>query len=180
MSQVRLSDANAKVSVQALESAGHLFCHLGDRTAVGINTLVPALAACLGSTNEKVRQEAIYASDRLVESVDPALLIQNFAHCVSNGGLRGKALLVDKLEKIMDALNATRHQMVVKYALPAAVALTRQDDGGRSGGPELRAASNQMWVAVARAMGRQNLIDHCVTLGAQIQQRIIDATSSYS
>lgn len=174
---VRLSDANAKVSIQALESAGHLFCHLGDRTAVGINTLVPALASCLGSTNDKVRQEAVFASDRLVESVDPALLVQNFAHCVSNGGLRGKALLVDKLERIIDSLNATRPQMVVKYALPAAVAMTKQDDGGRSGGPELRAASNQMWVALARAMGRQNLIDHCVTLGAQIQQRIIDATS---
>ena len=70
--------------MQALETAGTLFRRLGDRTASGLNTLVPALAASLGSTNDKVRQEAVMATGSLVAAVDPALLVQ-----VSRRGRQG-------------------------------------------------------------------------------------------
>ncbi len=48
---------------------------------------------------------------------------QNFSHCVSNGNLRGKLLLCEKLETIIHALYPTRPQLVVKYAVPAALSL---------------------------------------------------------
>ena len=74
--QVRLGDGNSKVNIQALETIGTLFSSLRDRSSVGLNTLVPAVAASLGSTNEKIRAVASQAADKLVASVDPALLVQ--------------------------------------------------------------------------------------------------------
>ncbi len=44
--------------------------------SVGLNTLVPALAATLGSSNDKIRGVGIRATDALVAAVDPVLLIQ--------------------------------------------------------------------------------------------------------
>jgi hypothetical protein len=74
--QPRLGDGNSKVSVQALETLGHLFVSLRERSTTGLNTLLPAMAACLGSTNEKIRSAACQAAEKLVASVEPALLVQ--------------------------------------------------------------------------------------------------------
>ncbi|GMH44231.1 hypothetical protein BSKO_12165 [Bryopsis sp. KO-2023] len=72
----RLSDGNSKVIVSALETLTSLFGGLGDRLAFSLNTLVPALASNLGSTNEKIRFSASNAIDQLMSAVDHVLLIQ--------------------------------------------------------------------------------------------------------
>lgn len=74
--QARVSDGNAKVAVQALEVLGRAFETLRERVVVGLNTLVPALAANLGSSNDKIRVVANQATDQLIASVDPAMLVQ--------------------------------------------------------------------------------------------------------
>ncbi len=171
-----------------------LFSTLRDKTAVGLNTLVPAVASTLGSTNDKVggcrsrcppcqcqltrftqfptlqvRQASAQAADSLVASVEPALLVQNLSHCVSNGGVRGKLLLVYKLEAVIDAVYPSKPQLVVRYALPAALAIA--NDG--KGGSEVKTAANQLLLALSRNMG-QALVDHAATLPAALQQRVLD------
>lgn len=74
--QIRLGDGNSKVNVQALETLGGLIVVLRDRMAAGLNTLVPAVTANLGSSNEKIRAVAVQCADHLVSCVDPALLVQ--------------------------------------------------------------------------------------------------------
>ncbi|GFR42359.1 hypothetical protein Agub_g3054, partial [Astrephomene gubernaculifera] len=94
----RLGDGNTKVSMAALGLVANLAGSLRHRMSLGLNTLVPALAATLGSTNDKVRAEAVVAADSLLASLDPAMLVQHFSHCVGNGTLqRGKPILVEKL-----------------------------------------------------------------------------------
>ena len=45
-----------------------------------------------GSANEKIRLGANEALDSLVSSLDSAVLLQNFAHCINHGGPRAKAI----------------------------------------------------------------------------------------
>ncbi|GFH25742.1 predicted protein, partial [Haematococcus lacustris] len=51
--QARLNDGNAKVVTAVLEGLTRMAGALRERVQPGLNTLVPALAAALGSTNEK-------------------------------------------------------------------------------------------------------------------------------
>lgn len=59
-----------------LQTLKSLFLGLGDRLAFGLNTLVPALASNLGSTNDKIRFGASLVFDQMMEAVDHVLLIQ--------------------------------------------------------------------------------------------------------
>ncbi|KAG1676614.1 hypothetical protein FOA52_008743 [Chlamydomonas sp. UWO 241] len=170
---MRLGDGNSKVNVQALETLGRLFERLRNRVAVCLNTLVPALAANLGSANEKTRLVAATACDKLVTSVQPALLVQNFSHCVSNGSARGRAMMAERLEGIIVALYPTRPQLVVKYAVPAAMSLVNDTKGGT----EVKAAANVLLTALARAMG-PGLMDHTASMSPALQQRVADAVQS--
>ena len=88
---------------------------------------------------------------------------------MSNGGVRGKVLLADRLEAVIDALYPAKPQLVVKYALPAALALANDTKGGT----EVKAAANQLLAALGRNMG-QALVDHAATLPAALQQRVMD------
>jgi len=159
--------------VQALDTLGRLFESLRDRASIGLNTLVPAIAAQLGSANEKTRSVAASCLDRLIASVEPALLVQNLSHCISNGTARGKVLLAERLEPVIAALYPARPQLVVKYAVPAAVALANDAKGGA----EVRAASNALLTALARSMG-PHLLDHTETLAPAVHQRVADAVAS--
>ena len=76
-----------QVNIQALELLGRLFAALRERVSLGLNTLVPALAANLGSANDKIRAEAVAATDTLLACPDPALLLQ-----VGGGVLGGRRL----------------------------------------------------------------------------------------
>jgi hypothetical protein len=53
--QARTADGNTKVAAATLECLVDVIRVVGDRAVTGLNTLVPALAAALGSSNDKVR-----------------------------------------------------------------------------------------------------------------------------
>ncbi len=91
---------------------------------------------------------------------------------MSNGGVRGKVLLVERLEVVIDALYPSKPQLVVKYVLPAALSIANDTKGGA----EVKAAANQLLAALGRNMG-QALLDHAATLPAALQQRVIDAVA---
>ncbi|KAF5833407.1 hypothetical protein DUNSADRAFT_10276 [Dunaliella salina] len=166
----RISEGNAKVAIQALETVGALFHCLRGRCNVGLNTLIPALAATLGSSNDKIRNVGVKATDALVESVDPALLIQNFAHCASHSSVRGRPLLVERLQVLARALWPARPTLVLKHALPAAFSLLNDTKG------DGRAAANTLLMGLARLMGPQ-LQEHASGLQPVLQQRVSDAVA---
>lgn len=58
---------------------------LGNATAAGLHTLVPALVANLGSSNSKIAARAGDVLDQLMLSVNPTLLIQ-VGCCLRNCG----------------------------------------------------------------------------------------------
>ncbi|KXZ45846.1 hypothetical protein GPECTOR_50g640 [Gonium pectorale] len=169
----RVGDANAKVSMAALELTAGLSAALRQRMSLGLNTLVPALAGALSSTNDKIRSLGITATDSLLGALDPAMLVQHFSHCVANGTLqRGKPLLVEKLVMIVERLHPSKPQLVARYAVPAAFALLNDGRGG-----EGKAAANALLTALARLMGPA-LMDQAGSLNAVAQQRVADAVAA--
>lgn len=61
-------------------------------------SLAPALAANLGSANERVRSSAAAVMDGLVAVVQPGLLLQSLSHIVMHSSnARAKVILVEKL-----------------------------------------------------------------------------------
>mmetsp|Transcript_14978 Transcript_14978/g.20666 ORF Transcript_14978/g.20666 Transcript_14978/m.20666 type:complete len:318 (+) Transcript_14978:2-955(+) len=164
----RLSDGNSKVNLQCLQVLTRIFPALGESTSCCINTLVPALVANLGSTNEKIRTCANQAVDTLISHMDSASLVQNFAHCVRNGGPRSKQLMLEKLTTITPEVYLIRPQLVVKYVLPAAFSLLNETKG------EIRTANIRLLQALWKTMG-PSLQDHTQTLSASLQQRFNEA-----
>ncbi|KAG2502218.1 hypothetical protein HYH03_000704 [Edaphochlamys debaryana] len=167
----RLGDANAKVAMAALELLAGVSASVRNRMSLGLNTLVPALAATLSSSNDKIRGAAVVATDRLIAALDPALLVQHFSHCVGSGTLqRAKPLLVEKLIAIINPLYPAKPQLVTRYAVPAAFALLTDSKG------ETKAAANQLLGALARLMGPA-LMEQAGSLNAVAQQRVADAVA---
>lgn len=61
-------------------------------------TLAPALAANLGSANERVRSSAAAVMDNLVAVVQPGVLLQSLSHiAMHSSNARAKVVLVEKL-----------------------------------------------------------------------------------
>ena len=119
----RVTDGNTKVSAQALEVSKRLFPVLQAAVCPALNLMVPALAAGMGSTNERIRVRATEAIKTLTQSLEPTLLVQHMAHCVSHSMGRGKAPLVEILAGLVEPVYARRPQLVVRHVVPAALTL---------------------------------------------------------
>lgn len=52
--QARTADGNTKVVAATMDCICDVVRAVGDKMVAGLNTLVPALAAALGSSNDKV------------------------------------------------------------------------------------------------------------------------------
>ncbi|KAG1667051.1 hypothetical protein FOA52_000414 [Chlamydomonas sp. UWO 241] len=149
----RLVDGNSKVSVQAMGclagmavSGGGCCAHL----AGALITLVPAVAAGLGSGKGDVAEAAGGAADAMVAALDPALMVQHLAHCVGAGPLRSRCHSVPKLLCAMARVaHARAAKLLAKWVVPPAAALVV--DGGKSA--EGRVAAGALLSALADAMG---------------------------
>ncbi|GLC41052.1 hypothetical protein PLESTB_000948600 [Pleodorina starrii] len=170
----RLNDANAKVSMLACELVARLARSLRARMALGLNTLVPALAGQLGSTNDKIRAAAVTATDALLGALEPGMLVQHLSHSLANGTIqRGKPVLAEKLVSVVGALHGSKPQLVSRYAVPAAFALL--NDG--RGGVEVKAAAGVLLAGLARLLGGA-LLEQASSLNAVAQQRVMDAVAA--
>lgn len=169
----RLNDGNAKVSARALLALAAVLPAVGDDAAPALPTLVPALAAGIGSTNDKVKSAATDAADALIENVTATLLVQHVAHCVSYGAARGKPTLIGYLAILVEAVFPTRPQLVQKHALPAAMATLMNDKG-----PETRAANARLLKELARCVGREALLSHAAAKSAQTKAKLEEALKS--
>lgn len=119
----------------------------------------------------QVRVAAASATDALVASVDPSLLVQNFAHCVSAGHLRGKPLLVERLQALIPALWPGRPQLVTKHVVPAAFSLLNDTKG------DGKAAAQALLGSLAQQMGPQ-LLEQAANLQPHLQAKVAEAVSA--
>eukprot|EP00891_Asterochloris_glomerata_P001321 jgi/Astpho2/1321/e_gw1.00024.62.1_t len=168
-----LSDGNLKVQMQDLEVLMQVLPALGNATAAGLHTLVPALVANLGSSNGKIAARAGDVLDQLMLSVNPTLLIQHFAHCMSHAQQRSKTAVIDRLGVLVDACYGAKPVLIVKHVLPAAFTLL----GERRS--DVRASTLGLLAICARHMGNE-LAVHASSLPQVQQDRIAEIISQYA
>lgn len=171
----RLTDGNSKVVIQSLTTISSVL-HMEDvkdRSGMYLNTLVPALAQVLGSTNEKIRGMAHTTVDTLCREIDNTLLIQNMAHCTSQGGVRGKPAMLEKLNAVALDVYPRKPQLVTRHVLPAVLAIVNEKSS------EIRAASSKVLCTLAYMMGPQ-FYDYTGTLPSHTQKRVRDMLGSNS
>lgn len=161
----RLNDGNIKVNVQGLNTLTKIFPALGESVCISLNTLVPALAANLGSTNEKIRSSANETMIALISSLEPSLLVANFSHCVSHGSLRTKPVMLEKLAAISSEVYTLRPHLVVKHVLPTAFTMLNETKG------EIRTANNRLLSTLQDVMGPA-LLEHASGLSKPQIQRL--------
>ena len=171
----RLTDGNSKVVIQSLTTISSVL-HMEDvkeRSGMYLNTLVPALAQVLGSTNEKIRGMAHTTVDTLCREIDNTLLIQNMAHCTSQGGVRGKPAMLEKLNAVALDVYPRKPQLVTRHVLPAVLAIVNEKSS------EIRAASSKVLCTLAYMMGPQ-FYDYTGKLPSHTQKRVRDMLGSNS
>jgi hypothetical protein len=92
---------------------------------------------------------------------------QNFSHCISNGNVRAKAPLIERLCVIVLASYASKPQLVTKYAIPAAFALLPDAKG------DVKVAAQQLLSTLATLMGT-TLLETASNLSPANQQKLIE------
>ena len=163
----RLSDGNAKVVVQTLDTMSRVLPVVKGNCGMVLNTLIPSLAQVLGSTNEKIRTRAGTAVDTLCREVDNTLLVQTFARCTSQGGARGKPAMMDKLGGIALDVYPRNPHLVTRHVLPAVVSVVNDK------GSEIRQATHKMVCSLAYMMGT-SFNDFARKLSTSNQARLND------
>lgn len=90
---------------------------------------------------------------------------QNFSHCVGHGNLRGKAVLLDKLQDIVVSVYPRKPQLVIKHTLPVTFAMLNER------GADVRAANMQMIETLGRLMG-PSLLQYAGNLSQGNKERL--------
>ena len=162
-----IGDSNSKVSSQALETLTDILPSIRDGMAPALKTLVPKLAAGIGSTNEKVRGAAEEACESLVDSVSPELLAQPFAHCVTYGVARAKPALLHRLADVVEAVHPTKPQLISKHVLPAAMSTLMNEKN-----LEIKAANASLVSTIARLLGKEALLQHAQAISPAAERKM--------
>ena len=162
-----IGDSNSKVSSQALETLADILPSIRDGMAPALKTLVPKLAAGIGSTNEKVRGAAEEACESLVDSVSPELLAQPFAHCVTYGVARAKPALLHRLADVVEAVHPTKPQLISKHVLPAAMSTLMNEKN-----LEIKAANASLVSTIARLLGKEALLQHAQAISPAAERKM--------
>ena len=162
-----IGDSNSKVSSQALETLTDILPSIRDGMAPALKTLVPKLAAGIGSTNETVRGAAEEACESLVDSVSPELLAQPFAHCVTYGVARAKPALLHRLADVVEAVHPTKPQLISKHVLPAAMSTLMNEKN-----LEIKAANASLVSIIARLLGKEALLQHAQAISPAAERKM--------
>lgn len=130
----------------------------GEGLAPGLNTLVPALAKALDSSNATARGLAGEALDQLAASMDAALYIQPLMQALSaSANVRSKVALLERLQGLVAGLHAARPQLVTRHVLPPLLAALGDKRA------EVRGPVQGMLGVLVGCMG-VDLLDACITL----------------
>lgn len=129
-------------------------------------SLMPALTANLGSTNDKLRSCASSALDVVASTVvpQPQLLIQGLAQAVSNGSVRTKVAVIEKLGVLLPALHQAQPQLT-RLLLPAAFSLALEARG------EAKAAAAQLLALLTALLGSSAVLSAAAVVSSATEQR---------
>lgn len=132
-----------------------------------MSSLMPALTANLGSTNEKLRSCASTALDvvAVVVSPQPQLLLQGFAQAVSNGSVRTKVAVIEKLSGLLPAIHDVQPQLT-RLLLPAAFSLALEARG------EAKGAASQLLGLLATLLGSTSVLNAAAVVSSATEQRV--------
>jgi hypothetical protein len=137
------------------------------RTLLIMPSLMPALTANLGSTNDKLRSCASTALDMVATVVapQPQLLIQGFAHAVANGSVRTKVAVVEKMGTVLPGLHQAQPQLT-RLLLPAAFSLVMEARG------ETKPAAIQLINLLLALLGTTAVLNVAANVSSAAEQRV--------
>lgn len=137
------------------------------RTLLVMSSLMPALTANLGSTNDKLRACASSALDVIAAALVPApqLLLQGCAQAVANGSVRTKVAVIEKLAVMLPALHQAQPQLT-RLLLPAAFSLALEARG------EAKAAASQLLVLLVSLLGSPAVLSAAANVSSATEQRV--------
>ncbi|WIA17459.1 hypothetical protein OEZ85_014304 [Tetradesmus obliquus] len=164
----RLADSNAKVNVQALQVVADVLPVVRARCLLVLPSLLQALAANLGSSNDRVRAAAAAALDALAAVVEPPLLLGGLGGVIGSSSIRGKQALLERLSSLAPQVYRYQPQLVVKQVLPAAFAIALEAKG------DLRPATAQLLGVLAQLMGGSALLAQAAGVSAAVESRVRD------
>jgi hypothetical protein len=93
----RITDANSKVNLHALQTLAKTAAILKDAIAVVFSTLMPPLTSNLCSNKAEIRSASSVAIETIVSSVDNSLLVPQWVSIISNSNRKIQVPLLDKL-----------------------------------------------------------------------------------
>jgi hypothetical protein len=137
------------------------------RTLLIMPSLMPALTANLGSTNDKLRSCASTALDTVAAVVapQPQLLIQGFAQAVANGSVRTKVAVVEKMGTLLPGLHQAQPQLT-RLLLPAAFSLVMEARG------EAKPAAAQLINLLLALLGSTAVLNAAANVSSAVEQRV--------
>jgi hypothetical protein len=142
-------------------------CIIKLRSLLVMPTLIPALTANLGSTNDKLRSCASAALDVVAATVSPQQqsLVQGLAQAVANGSVRTKIAVIEKLGVLLPVLHQVQPQGT-KLLLPAAFSLALEARG------EAKAAAAALLGSLAALLGTNTLLNAAALTSSATEQRV--------
>ncbi len=178
----RISDANSKVNLYALQCATKIVTLLQDNLQPTFSSFLPAVASNLASTKAEVKQASTAVLDTLVMYVDSTLLAQPWASIVLNNQNRKiQAPLLERLIQITPGVYAKKPNLVVKHILPITFNFLSDEKRGAdkkgSDWGEIRTLNNQLMLTLHHQMGSL-LLDNCNHLPKDSYDKIVSLISS--
>eukprot|EP00002_Diphylleia_rotans_P035322 TRINITY_DN7695_c0_g1_i4.p1 TRINITY_DN7695_c0_g1~~TRINITY_DN7695_c0_g1_i4.p1 ORF type:complete len:1373 (-),score=287.02 TRINITY_DN7695_c0_g1_i4:153-4271(-) len=122
----RISDANTKVSTNALTVVQKVVALLKDNIEPVLSNLIPALANNLAASNAQIRALASETLDNLLATVDPVILLPPLVNAATFGNLRVKPQLLDKIRGVIPTVHNKKPTMVCKSIVPLCFGLVEE------------------------------------------------------
>eukprot|EP00736_Rhodelphis_marinus_P007557 Rmarinus@m.2981 len=119
----RLTDANTKVNILALQSLLTMIPLLKDALEVVVNVIVPKLKGNMLSANAQVRTLTGDVLDSLIDHIDNAALVQEFSSLALFGTYQHKTIILEKLAMIVHNLNGRKDTLLNKHVVPLSLKL---------------------------------------------------------
>lgn len=136
------------------------------RVVLIMPSLMPALTANLGSTNDKLRSCASTALDIIASAAtpQPQLLIQGLAQAVANGSVRTKIAVIEKLGVVLPSLHQSQPQLT-RLLLPAAFSLAQEARG------DAKSAAAQLMGLLGSLLGSTAVLSAAANVSSATEQR---------
>ena len=113
----RLNDANAKVTLHALDVLCRIIPSLGPACELVVVELTQAVTGCLPSKNGAIHDQAVGALGLMTASLEPHVLLQPYAAAVFYGNVKVKEVMFDEFCALIGPASGRNPKLVLKHGL---------------------------------------------------------------